>query len=156
MGVNMRGTFLCSQAAIPHLKKSANAHILTLSPPLNMDAKWFAGHVAYTMSKYGMSMCTLGMAEELRPEGIAVNSLWPRTTIATAAIEAHFPEAILKASRHAAIMADAAHAILTSDARKNTGNFYIDEDVLKRAGEKDFSRYAVTPGVPLFQDLFLD
>jgi citronellol/citronellal dehydrogenase len=156
MGVNARGTFLCSQAAIPYLKKSPNAHILTLSPPLNMHAKWFAGHVAYTMSKYGMSMCTLGMAEELRPDGIAVNSLWPRTTIATAAVEVHFPEAILKASRHAAIMADAAHVILTSDAKANSGNFYIDEEVLKRAGEKDFSRYAVTPGVPLFQDLFID
>jgi len=156
LGVNARGTFLCSQAAIPYLAKSSNAHILTLSPPLNMDAKWFAGHVAYTMSKYGMSMCTLGMAEELRAEGIAVNSLWPRTTIATAAVEVHFPEAILKASRHAAIMADAAHVILTSDARANTGNFYIDEEVLKSAGEKDFSRYAVTPGVPLFQDLFVD
>jgi citronellol/citronellal dehydrogenase len=156
MGVNVRATFLCSQAAIPHLKKSANAHILTLSPPLNLDAKWFAGHVAYTISKYGMSMCTLGMSEELRGDGIAVNSLWPRTTIATAAVAVHFPEAILKASRHAAIMADAAHVILTSDAKKNTGNFYIDEDVLKRAGEKDFSRYAVTPGVPLFQDLFVE
>jgi len=155
-GVNVRGTFLCSQAAIPHLKKSSNAHILTLSPPLGMDAKWFAGHVAYTMSKYGMSMCTLGMAEEFRGDGIAVNSLWPRTTIATAAVEVHFPEAILKASRHAAIMADAAHLILTSDARGNTGNFYIDEDVLKKAGTKDFSRYAVTPGVPLFQDLFVE
>jgi citronellol/citronellal dehydrogenase len=156
MGVNARGTFLCSQAAIPYLKKSSNPHILTLSPPLNMDPKWFAGHVAYTMSKYGMSMCTLGMAEELRGDGIAVNSLWPRTTIATAAVEVHFPEAILRASRHAAIMADAARVILTSDAKRNTGNFYIDEQVLARAGEKDFSRYAVTPGVPLFQDLFVD
>ena len=155
-GVNVRATFLCSQAAIPHLGKAANPHILTLSPPLNMDPKWFAGHVAYTMSKYGMSMCTLGMAEELRGDGIAVNSLWPRTTIATAAVEVHFPEAILKASRTAAIMADAAHVILTSDARANTGQFYIDEDVLKKAGVKDFDRYAVTPGVPLFKDLFLD
>ena len=156
MGVNARGTFLCSQACIALLKKSANAHILNLSPPLNMKAKWFAGHVAYTMSKYGMSMCTLGMAEELREDGIAVNSLWPRTTIATAAVEVHFPEAILKASRHAAIMADAAHVILTSDARANTGQFYIDEEVLAKAGEKDFGRYAITPGVPLFQDLFLE
>jgi citronellol/citronellal dehydrogenase len=156
LGVNARGTFLCSQAAIGLLKKSSNAHILNLSPPLAMDPKWFAGHVAYTMSKYGMSMCTLGMAEEFRADGIAVNSLWPRTTIATAAVEVHFPEAILKASRHAAIMGDAAHVILTSDSRANTGNFYIDEEVLKRAGVKDFDRYAVTPGVPLFQDLFLD
>jgi citronellol/citronellal dehydrogenase len=156
LGVNARGTFLCSQACIPFLKKSANPHILTLSPPLSMQPKWFAGHVAYTMSKYGMSMCTLGMAEEFRADGIAVNSLWPRTTIATAAVEVHFPEAILRASRHAEIMADAAHAILTSDARANTGNFYIDEEVLREAGVKDFDRYAVTPGVPLFQDLFLD
>ncbi|MDQ3025824.1 MAG: NAD(P)-dependent oxidoreductase [Pseudomonadota bacterium] len=156
LGVNARGTFLCSQAAIQHLKKSSNPHILTLSPPMAMDAKWFAGHVAYTMSKYGMSMCTLGMSEEFRGDGIAVNSLWPRTTIATAAVEVHFPAAILQASRHAAIMADAAHVILTSDAKANTGNFYIDEEVLKRAGTKDFSRYAVTPGVELFQDLFVD
>ena len=156
MSVNARATFLCSQAAILILKKSKNPHILTLSPPLSMKAKWFAGHVAYTMSKFGMSMCTLGMAEELRQDGIAVNSLWPRTTIATAAVEVHFPEAILKASRTAAIMADAAHVILTSDARKNTGQFYIDEEVLKKSGVKDFDRYAVTPGVPLFQDLFVD
>ena len=156
LGVNARATFLCSQACIPLLKKSSNAHILTLSPPLSMQPRWFAGHVAYTMSKYGMSMCTLGMAEEFRGDGIAVNSLWPRTTIATAAVEVHFPEAIMRASRHAAIMADAAHVILTSDARANTGNFYIDEDVLRTAGVKDFDRYAVTPGVPLFQDLFLE
>ena len=155
-GVNVRATFLCSQACIPHLRKSSNAHILTLSPPLSMQPKWFAGHVAYTMSKYGMSMCTLGMAEELRSEGIAVNSLWPRTTIATAAVEIHFPEAILRASRHAAIMADAAHIILTSDARANTGNFYVDEEVLRRNGVTDFERYAVTPGVELFRDLFVD
>ena len=155
-GVNVRATFLCSQACVPWLKKSANAHILNLSPPLSMDPKWFAGHVAYTMSKYGMSMCTLGMAEEFKRDGIAVNSLWPRTTIATAAVEVHFPEAILRASRHAAIMADAAHAILTSDARANTGNFYIDEDVLRRGGASDFERYAVTPGVKPFKDLFLD
>jgi citronellol/citronellal dehydrogenase len=156
MSVNVRATFLCSQACIPFLKRGTNPHILTLSPPLSMDAKWLKGHVAYTISKFGMSMCTLGLAEELRPHGIAVNSLWPRTTIATAAVEVHFPEAILKASRHAAIMADAAHAILTSDARENTGNFYIDESVLRSRGEKDFDRYAVTPGTPLFVDLFVD
>jgi citronellol/citronellal dehydrogenase len=105
-----------------------------------------------------MSMCTLGMAEELRPQGIAVNSLWPRTTIATAAVEVHFPEAILQASRHAAIMADAAHVILTGDARAAgaSGNFHIDEDVLRRAGVTDFGRYAVKPGVPLYTDLFLE
>jgi citronellol/citronellal dehydrogenase len=156
MAVNMRATFLCSQACIPWLKKAASPHILNLSPPLNMQPRWFAGHVAYTMSKYGMSMCTLGMAEELKRDGIAVNSLWPRTTIATAAVEVHFPEAILKASRHAAIMADAAHVILTSDSRGHTGHFYIDEEVLRRAGVTDFERYAVTPGSALFQDLFVD
>ena len=156
LGVNMRGTFICSQACIPYLRKSSNAHILTLSPPLAMQAKWFAGHVAYTMSKYGMSMCTLGMAEELKRDGIAVNSLWPRTTIATAAVEVHFPPQILRASRHAAIMADAAHAILTSDARAHSGNFYIDEDLLRKNGVTDFEGYAVTPGVTLFRDLFVD
>ena len=156
MGVNVRATFLCSQACIPWLKRSANPHILNLSPPLSMQAKWFAGHVAYTMSKYGMSMCTLGMAEELRGDGIAVNSLWPRTTIATAAVEVHFPAAILQASRRPAIMADAAHAILTSEARANTGGFLIDEDVLRGRGVSDFARYAVTPGVALFTDLFVD
>jgi citronellol/citronellal dehydrogenase len=155
-GVNVRATFLCSQAAIPHLRRSTNPHILNLSPPLALKPEWFASHVAYTMSKYGMSMCTLGMAEELRPFGIAVNSLWPRTTIATAAVEVHFPEEILKASRHAAIMADAAHAILTSDARTHTGNFYIDEEVLRARGMTDFERYAVTPGAKLYPDLFVD
>lgn len=155
-GVNVRGTFACSQACIPHLKRSVSAHILNLAPPLNMIPKWFKGHVAYTMSKYGMSMCTLGMAAELAPFGIAVNSLWPRTTIATAAIEVNFPEEILKASRKPAIMADAAHAIFTRDARAATGNFYIDEDVLREAGVSDFGRYAVTPGGKLFNDLFVD
>ena len=156
MGVNARATFLCSQACIGLLKKSSNPHILTLSPPMSMKARWFAGHVAYTMSKYGMSMCTLGMSEELRAFGIAANSLWPRTTIATAAVEVHFPEAILKASRTAEIMSDAAHVILTSDAKSNTGNFYIDEEVLRREGVTNFSKYAVSPGTPLYQDLFLD
>ncbi|HUJ00534.1 MAG TPA: NAD(P)-dependent oxidoreductase [Usitatibacter sp.] len=156
MAVNARATFLCSQAAIPWLRKGTNPHILNLSPPLNMQARWFAGHVAYTMSKYGMSMCTLGMAEELRRDGIAVNSLWPRTTIATAAVEVHFPEAILKASRRPEIMADAAHAILTADSRTATGRFYIDEEVLREAGVSDFDSYAVAPGTPLYQDLFVD
>ena len=156
MAVNARATFLCSQAAIPWLRKGSNPHILNLSPPLNMQPRWFAGHVAYTMSKYGMSMCTLGMAEELKRDGIAVNSLWPRTTIATAAVEVHFPEAILKASRQPAIMADAAHIVLTSDSRAFTGRFCIDEEVLREAGVKDFDPYAITPGTALFQDLFVD
>jgi citronellol/citronellal dehydrogenase len=155
-GVNVRGTFLCSQAAIPHLKKAANPHILNLSPPLTMKAKWFAGHTAYTLSKYGMSMCTLGMAEELKADGIAVNSLWPYTTIATAAVEFNFPEAVLRASRDASIMADAAHAILTRVSRSYTGNFCIDEDVLRANGVTDFDRYAIAPGTPLFKDLYIE
>jgi citronellol/citronellal dehydrogenase len=127
-----------------------------LSPPPSLQAKWFAAHVAYTISKYGMSLCTLGMAEEFRSAGIAVNSLWPATTIATAAVEFNFPEEILKASRHPAIMADAAHAILTSPSRATTGNFFLDEEVLRRAGVTDFERYAVSPGVPLYKDLFVE
>ena len=155
-GVNVRGTFLCSQACLPHLEKAANPHILNLAPPLNMHARWFRDHVAYTMAKYGMSMCTLGMAEELRARGIAVNSLWPRTTIATAAIEVNFPPTILKASRKPAIMADAAYVILKRDSRRATGNFYIDEAVLREEGVTDFDRYAMNPGTPLYADLFLD
>ena len=155
-GVNVRGTFVCSQACIPYLAKAANPHILTLSPPLSMKARWFKDHVAYTVAKYGMSMCTLGMAEELKSRGVAVNSLWPRTTIATAAIEMNFPEAILKASRKPAIMADAAHVILNRDSRGATGNFYIDEAVLREEGVTDFDQYAVTPGTGLYTDLFLD
>ena len=156
LAVNLRGTFVCSQACIPHLRKAANPHVLNLSPPLNMHPRWFKDHVAYTMAKYGMSLCTLGMAEEFRADGIAVNSLWPRTTIATAAIEVNFPEAILRASRKPAIVADAAHAILNRDSRKATGNFYIDETVLREEGVTDFDPYAVTPGVGLYTDLFLD
>jgi citronellol/citronellal dehydrogenase len=155
-GVNVRGTFLASQACIPHLVKGANPHILNLSPPLSMNPKWFKDHVAYTMAKYGMSMCTLGMSAELAPRGIAVNSLWPRTTIATAAIEMNFPAAILKASRKPAIVADAAYAILNRDSRAATGNFYIDETVLREEGVTDFDQYAVTPGQRLYTDLFLD
>jgi citronellol/citronellal dehydrogenase len=153
--VNMRATFLASQACIPHLKKSANPHILTLSPPLNLDAKWFAPHVAYSISKYGMSLCALGMAREFAGDGIAVNCLWPRTTIATAAVEFNFPEAILKASRLPSIVADAAHHILTRGSRTCSGNFFVDEDVLRDTGVTDFGQYAVTPGTPLFNDIFL-
>jgi citronellol/citronellal dehydrogenase len=156
LAVNLRATFVCSQACIPHLAKATNPHILTLSPPLNMQARWFKSHVAYTIAKYGMSMCTLGMAEELRARGIAVNSLWPRTTIATAAIEVHFPEAILRASRKPAIVADAAWAIVNRDSRRATGNFYVDESVLREEGVTDFGHYAVTPGTPLHPDLFLE
>jgi citronellol/citronellal dehydrogenase len=154
--VNVRGTFLCSQACLPFLIKGRNPHILNISPPLNMSARWFKDHVAYTIAKYGMSMCTRGMAEEFRPHGVAVNSLWPRTTIATAAIEVNFPEAILRASRKPAIVADAAHAIINRDSRSATGNFYIDETVLREEGVTDLDQYAVTPGATLYTDLFLD
>lgn len=154
--VNARGTFLCSQTCIPHLQKAKNPHILTLSPPLNLKPKWFKDYLAYTMSKYGMSMCTLGMAEEFREQGIAVNSLWPKTTIATAAIEFNFPQEILKASRKPSIMADAAYAILTSDSKSTTGNFFVDEDVLRAHGVTDFAQYAVDAKTPLFPDLFLN
>ncbi len=159
--VNMRATFLASQACIPYLKKAANPHILTLSPPLNLDAKWFAPHVAYSISKYGMSLCALGMAREFAADGsgakcIGVNCLWPRTTIATAAVEFNFPEAILRASRKPAIVADAAYHILTRDSRSCSGNFFVDEEVLREAGVENFGQYAVTTGVPLFDDLFLE
>jgi citronellol/citronellal dehydrogenase len=160
-GVNVRGTFVCAQACLPHLRKSAasgrNPHILTLSPPLNLDPKWFKDHVAYTMAKYGMSMCVLGMAEEFRADGVGVNALWPRTVIATAAI-AMIPGAAtqMDAMRRPEIMADAAHAVLTRDARTTTGHFFIDEDVLAAAGITDLEHYAVKPGTPLLSDLFLD
>ena len=156
LGVNTWGTYACSQACLPHLLKAPNPHILNLSPPLSMQPKWFKDHTAYTISKFGMSMCTLGMAAEFADRGVAVNSLWPRTTIATAAIEFNFPEAILKASRHPAIVADAAHAIFLRDSRAHTGNFYIDEAVLQAEGMTDFAQYAVTPGGRLYTDLFLE
>ena len=155
-GVNMRATFLASQACLPYLRQSSNPHILTMSPPLNLDADWFAPHVAYSISKYGMSLCTLGMAREFAGDGIAVNCLWPRTTIATAAVEFNFPDDILRASRKPAIVADAAHHIITRDSRNCSGHFFIDEEVLAAAGLTDFDQYAVTPGVPLHDDLFLD
>ena len=159
-GVNVRGTFVCSQACLPYLKQSAkagrNPHILNLSPPLSMKAKWFGPHVAYTMAKYGMSMCVLGMAEEFRNEGIGVNALWPRTVIATAALQV-IPLANPKLGRTPDIMADAAHAILTRNARECSGNFFIDDEVLASAGVKDLDRYAVTPGNRDFlPDFFVD
>lgn len=153
--VNVRGTFACSQACLPLLQKSDNGHILNLSPPLSMEQRWFQDHVAYTMSKYGMSMCTLGMSGEFKPFGVAVNSLWPKTTIATAAIEVNFPKEIMDASRLPAIVADAAHVILTRNAREFTGNFCVDEVILKEAGITDFSHYAVNKDARLFTDLFL-
>jgi len=154
--INTRGTFACAQACIPHLKKAANPHILNLSPPLNLEARWFAPHLAYTMAKYGMSLCVLGMHEELRKDGIAVNALWPRTTIATAAVQNLLGgEAAIRGSRKPEIVADAAHAILTRDSRACTGNFFIDDEVLATAGVTDFERYAVVPGAPLLPDFFL-
>ncbi|HWG78750.1 MAG TPA: NAD(P)-dependent oxidoreductase [Stellaceae bacterium] len=155
MGINLRGTYLCSRACLPHLKRATNPHILTLSPPLNMNPRWFGPHVAYTIAKYGMSMCVLGMAEEFRTDGIAVNALWPRTTIATAALQI-IPGARPEAGRTPEIMADAAHAVLTRDSRSLTGRFLIDEDVLREAGVTDFERYAVKRGETLRVDLFLD
>lgn len=154
--VNMRATFLTSQACIPHLKKSDNPHILTMSPPLNMEAKWFEPHVAYSISKYGMSLCAHGMAAEFAKDGVAVNCLWPRTLIATAAIEFNFPTQVLRGSRHPAIVADAAHHILTRNSRECTGNFFVDEDLLRTTGVVDFDKYAVEPGVPLMDDFFLN
>jgi len=154
MGINLRGTYLCSRACLPHLKRAANPHILTLSPPLNLDPHWFAPHVAYTIAKYGMSMCVLGMAEEFRGDRIAVNALWPRTTIATAALQI-IPGARPEAGRTPEIMADAAHHVLTRDSGSLTGRFLIDEDVLREAGVSDFARYAVRPGEKLRIDLFL-
>ena len=155
MGINTRGTFLCSQVCVPYLKKAANPHILTLSPPLNVKAHWFAPHVAYTMAKYGMSLCTLGMAEEFRKDGIAVNSLWPRTIIATAALQV-IPGAEPQRGRTPEIIADAAHWILTQPSRQVTGNFFLDDEVLARAGITDLSRYAVDPRQTLRKDIFLD
>ena len=157
MTVNARGTFVCSQACLPHLKRAENPHILNLSPPLNMDARWFAPHVAYTMAKYGMSMCVLGMAREFAADGIAVNALWPRTAIATAAIEfAVGSEAMLKFCRKPEIVADAAHAVLIGRSRERTGQFLIDDEVLAASGVTDFERYQVEPGAPLVLDFFLE
>jgi citronellol/citronellal dehydrogenase len=154
--VNTRGSFACSQACIPHLKKSSNPHILNNSPPLNIDARWFGPHVAYTISKYGMSLCVLGMAEELREDGIAVNALWPRTMIATAAVQNLLGgDESIRGSRKPEIMADAAYAIVTRPSRKFTGNFCIDEEILRSEGVKDFSKYQMVPGAELFPDLFL-
>jgi len=155
-GVNTRGTFLCSQAAIPHLRKASNPHILNLSPPLNMDPRWFKNHVAYTMAKYGMSLCVLGMAEELREFGIAVNALWPRTAIYTAAIAMLGSLVRPENCRKPEIVSDAAHVILTKDSRSETGRFFIDDEVLTEAGVTDLDRYAMVPGATLFKDFFVD
>ncbi len=154
--INVRGTFLMSQACIPHLKNSHNAHILNLSPPLNMNSKWFGAHVAYTMSKYGMSMIALGLAEELKQYKIGVNALWPRTTIATAAVQNLLGgEYLIQRSRKPDIVADAAFIIVNKPAAICTGNFFIDEEVLQKEGVIDFSGYAVNPAMPLQKDLFI-
>ncbi len=159
-GVNVRGTFACTQAALAELIKSAkagrNPHVLNMSPPLSMKEHWFKGHVAYTMAKYGMSECTLGHAGEFRPHGIAVNSLWPRTAIATAALQM-IPGIDLNLCRKPEILADAAYFILTSDAKATTGQFFIDDELLARHGVTDLDRYAVVPGTTNFiPDFFVD
>jgi citronellol/citronellal dehydrogenase len=158
--VNVRGTFLISQAAIPHLRESAkagrNPHILTVSPPLSMNSKWFKNHVAYTMAKYGMSMCVLGMSEEFRRDGIAVNALWPRTAINTAAL-AMIPGVDISACRTPQILADAAYVILNREAGECTANFFVDDEVLASEGITDLEKYSVVPGTTDFlTDFFLD
>jgi len=158
--VNVRGTFLVSQAALPHLRKSAeagrNPHILNLSPPLSMKAVWFKNHVAYTMAKYGMSMCVLGMAEEFKRDGIGVNALWPRTVIDTAALQM-IPGIDAQAGRTPQILADAAHIIFNRDAKECTGNFFVDDTLLASEGITDLEKYSVTPGTKDFLlDFFLD
>jgi len=154
--INVRGTFLMSKACIPHLKQAHNPHILNLSPPLNLDPRWFGPHLAYTISKYGMSMIVIGLAEELRQYRIAANALWPKTTIATAAVKNLLGgDFLLQRSRHPEIVADAAYYVLQRQSFEATGNFYIDEDVLKSEGMSDFGSYAVNPDLKLMNDLFL-
>jgi citronellol/citronellal dehydrogenase len=156
-GINVRGTFFMCKACIPHLKKASNPHILTLSPPLDLQPKWFGAHLAYTMSKYGMSMIMMGLAEELKSQGIAANALWPRTTIATAAVQNLLGgDYLIQRSRKPEIVADAALAIVSRPSTECTGNFFIDEDILKQEGITDFTSYAVDPNMPLQSDLFLD
>jgi citronellol/citronellal dehydrogenase len=154
--VNVRGTFACSRACLPQLEKADNPHILVLSPPPSLAARWYAPHLGYTLSKMGMSLCVLGLAEELRPAGIAVNALWPRTTIATAAVRNLLGgDEAIRGSRTPEIVADAAHAILTRPRLSSTGQFFIDDEVLASEGVTDLARYAVEPGAPLLPDLFL-
>jgi citronellol/citronellal dehydrogenase len=155
--VNTRGTFLVSKTCLPHLLESGNPHILNLSPPLDMLEKWFKNHVAYTMAKFGMSMCVLGMAGEFREKGIAVNALWPRTAIATAAIKNLLGgDEMINRSRKPEIMADAAHFILTQPSREFTGNFCIDDEIMERAGVTDLTPYAVDPSSELLPDFFVE
>ncbi|WP_336485305.1 SDR family oxidoreductase [Methylobacterium nigriterrae] len=154
--INTRGTYMVSKYAIPYLEKAQNPHILMLSPPLDMQEKWFAPHLAYTLAKFGMSLCVLGLSGELRGRGIAVNALWPRTTIATAAVSNLLGgEALMQASRTPEIMADAAHELFMKSSRAITGRFLIDDTFLHENGVTDFSKYRVTPGVPLAPDFFV-
>ena len=154
--INARGAFMCAQACLPHLLKASNPHILNISPPLNMETRWFAPHVAYTAAKFGMSLWVLGMSGEFRRQGVAVNSLWPKTVIATAAVQNLLGGSdVINRARKPEIMADAAHLILTRDSREWTGNFFVDEDVLRETGVVDFDVYAVTPGSELIPDFFV-
>jgi citronellol/citronellal dehydrogenase len=154
--VNARGTFACSQACIPHLRKASNPHILNLSPPLRFEERWFAPHVAYSMAKYAMSLCVLGMAGEFRQDGIAVNALWPRTVIATAAVRNLLGgDEVIRGSRTPEIVADAAHVILTAPSRTCSGNYFVDEDLLRSVGVSDFTKYQTEPGTDLIPDFFL-
>ena len=155
--INARGTFLVSKSCVPHLRHAENPHVLTLSPPLSLEPRWAKGHVAYTMAKYGMSLCTLGMAEEFRDEGIAFNSLWPRTLVATAAVQNLLGgDAAMARARKPEIMSDSAHAILTRLSRECTGNFFLAEDVLLEEGVTDFDSYAAAPGADPQVDLYVD
>lgn len=155
--INVRGTFLVTKYCVPHLLQSSNAHILTLSPPLNLDPKWFGPHVAYSISKYNMSLLAMGWAEEFKTAGIAANALWPVTTIATSAVNNLLGgESLMKMSRTAAILADAAYHILQQDAAQYTGQQLLDETVLAEAGVTNLDQYAVTPGGTLYRDLFVD
>lgn len=154
--INVRGTFFVSKACIPHLRKGTNPHILNLSPPLNMSPKWFGAHLAYTLSKYNMSMIAMGLAEELKKDNIAANALWPKTTIATAAVQNLLGgETLIKMSRKPEIIADAAYYILSRPSSSCTGNFFIDEEVLAEEGITDLEKYSVIPGAQLYTDLFL-
>ncbi|HVW30829.1 MAG TPA: NAD(P)-dependent oxidoreductase [Polyangiaceae bacterium] len=154
--INARGTYVCTQACLPYLRRSRNPHVLTLSPPLNLEPRWFGPHVAYSLAKYGMSLCVLGHAEEFKDDGIAVNALWPRTVIATAAVQNLLGgDEAMRRSRKPEIMGDAAYVILTKPSRSFTGNFCVDDDVLRSAGVTDLERYSCIPGSELAPDFFV-
>ncbi|MFZ9889192.1 MAG: SDR family oxidoreductase, partial [Myxococcota bacterium] len=154
-GINVRGTFLCAKYCLPHLERSSSAHIVSLSPPPRIEPRWLQGHVAYTMSKFGMSMCTVAWGEELRPQGVCATSLWPRTLIATAAVDMLLGEDGMRASRTPEIMADAAYAIVTTPGLSLTGRCLLDEEILRERGVTDFSAYDSTPGVEPMPDLYV-